>query len=516
MASSIQEPTLRKRFLTINTRKTSVHGTQKEYEMNGDINGLEEGELGQPVSPAGRLFHEPTFNCHIVAVMGCGTPIDLKPFMEGLEATLVRHPRFSSIQVLDESDGTEVLRWVPVKVNIKDHIIIPSLNSTDPTSNDRLVEDYVSSLSVTGLELSKPLWEFHILNLPTTESASTIVLRGHHSLGDGMSLISLLLACTRRSDDPTALPSVSQPPRRSGSIAKSRQGQDGFRALVMWIFSVVSLVWNTLVGMTIFTATSLFFKDTETPLKGQKGVEFNKKRFVHHTLQLDDIKLVKNAIGCTINDVLIGVTSAALSRYLCRKYDEENHGKNIPKKLRVRSALLVNIRKTPGILDLAEMLDRGKKGVTFGNKLGYILLNMPIGSYDDPLDYVRKGSAVAKRKKNSFESILSYMTADLLMKLFGVKVTTYLSHRVLMHTTLSFSNIMGPQEEVCFYGHPIVYIAPSVYGHPHALTVHYQSYNNKVKLVMAVDESVIPDSRQLLDDFVQSLKSITDAASKLS
>lgn len=42
-----------------------------------------------------------------------------------------------------------------------------------------------------------------------------------------------------------------------------------------------------------------------------------------------------------------------------------------------------------------------------------------------------------------------------------------LSHRVLSNTTLSFSNIVGPTEEIEFYGHPMVYLAPTVYGHPH-------------------------------------------------
>lgn len=39
------------------------------------------------------------------------------------------------------------------------------------------------------------------------------------------------------------------------------------------------------------------------------------------------------------------------------------------------------------------------------------------------------------------------------------------------HTTLSFSSMVGPTERVLFCGNPIVYIAPSTYGHPH-VSVH--------------------------------------------
>lgn len=32
---------------------------------------------------------------------------------------------------------------------------------------------------------------------------------------------------------------------------------------------------------------------------------------------------------------------------------------------------------------------------------------------------------------------------------------------------MSFSNVVGPVDEISFYGHPMAYLAPSVYGHPH-------------------------------------------------
>ena len=46
-----------------------------------------------------------------------------------------------------------------------------------------------------------------------------------------------------------------------------------------------------------------------------------------------------------------------------------------------------------------------------------------------------------------------------------------------------------------------------------ALTVHYQSYVNSIKLVLAVDDAQFPDSHQLLDDFAESLRLIRQAAS---
>ena len=77
----------RKRALSIKTAA--------DPGVNG---GLTEAE-GQPLSPAARLFHQPHFNCTIIAMMGIGKPIDVDAVKAGLEASIVRHPRFSSVLV---------------------------------------------------------------------------------------------------------------------------------------------------------------------------------------------------------------------------------------------------------------------------------------------------------------------------------------------------------------------------------------------------------------------------------
>lgn len=78
--------------------------------------------------------------------------------------------------------------------------------------------------------------------------------------------------------------------------------------------------WYTAVDAVFFLATILFLKDTETPMKGGAGVGHSPKRLVHRTISLDDMKLVKNALNLTINDVVMGIAQAGFSRYLNRRY----------------------------------------------------------------------------------------------------------------------------------------------------------------------------------------------------
>ncbi|XP_037406407.1 O-acyltransferase WSD1-like [Triticum dicoccoides] len=484
-----------------------------------------ESETGEgreePVSPTGRLFREPHFSCYIVSVFGLGARVDLAAVRAGLEATLARHPRFCSIQVMDELEEDARPKWVRTTVDLDDHVVVPDLEPTGTSADpDRALESYVSSLSTRPMDHSRPLWELHVLNFPTSDADAAVVLRVHHSVGDGVSLLSLFIACTRRAADPDALPELpaTAAPRRSGPVYALPSGPllapsswGALAALAAWVVSLLLLAWHTLVDILCFSATATsMLRDPPTLFKGAEGAEFRPKRFVNRTLSLDDVKYVKNTMNCTVNDVLLGVTSAALSRFYFRKTGESGR-----KSIKVRSTLLVNLRKTPGLHALATMMQSGKdNGAEWGNRLGYMILPFHIAMHDDdPLEYVRKATKVARRKKSSMESIFTYWSASMIMKIFGIKAAASLCYGMMRNTTLSFSNMAGPTEQVVFYGHPIVYVAPSVYGHPHALTMHYQSYMNIIKLVLAVEEEQFPDAHELLDDFAVSLKLIREAAS---
>ncbi|XP_034709434.1 O-acyltransferase WSD1-like isoform X3 [Vitis riparia] len=463
-------------------------------------------EEGEALSPVGRIFHETCFNVYVIAIAGCKTRINVDVVKANLEHSLLKHPRFSSLQVKDvKKDGG--MKWVPTKVDLDKHIIIPSLHHTI-SSPDKMVEDYISNLSKTYIDYSKPLWELHILNIKTSDAESVAVFRIHHSLGDGMSLMSLVLACSRQISNPKALPTLP---------AKKTSNPDPVKSGRIWW--TIRLVWNTIIDVLMFLATTLFLKDTMTPLSNgwKKGGGHVPRRFVYRTVSLDDIKQIKNGMKTTINDVVMGVSLAGLSRYLNRRYGETKEDKgatekknNLPKNIRLRATLMMNIRPSPGLHALAEMMEKGSKA-KWGNWIGSMLLPFAIALYDDPLDYVRQTKATIDRKKHSHEAIFTCFIIKTVLKLFGAKVAAFLYRRVMNHTTICFSNVVGPMEEIGFYGHPMAFLAPSVYGQPQGLMIHFQSYINKMTFVLSVDEEIIPDPNQLCDDLEESLKFIKDA-----
>ena len=196
-------------------------------------------------------------------------------------------------------------RWIETKVNVDDHIIIPRLDPSVLASDpEKAVEDYLASLSVLPMDKSRPLWEFHFLNFPTSEADSTMVLRLHHSIGDGASLMTLFMASSRSTSDLSRLPAMPPPPRRRGAIYKQPRPplSDGNLALLAWVWSYFVLAWHSLVDLLLSLATILFLRDPYTVLKRANGDTSCRKRFVHRSISLDDVKFVKTTMNCVRED----------------------------------------------------------------------------------------------------------------------------------------------------------------------------------------------------------------------
>ncbi|KAF8713988.1 hypothetical protein HU200_027978 [Digitaria exilis] len=234
---------------------------------------------------------------YVVAAIGLTAPVNLAVFRAGIEAQLARHPYFSSIQVTDKHGGTP--RWTRTAVTVDDHIVVVSnlAGAEEDDDPDKAVEDYLSSLSTLPMDHTRPPWEFHFLDVKTSEAASTVALRVHHALADGMSLITLLVSTSRSATDP-ALPATAPPPpaRRKGAI----YAPPSSASFVWSVWSYLVVAWHTVVDVVTFVATIFFLRDPDTLFKREDHGEHHRRRmrFVHRSLSLDDVKFVKNPMKC--------------------------------------------------------------------------------------------------------------------------------------------------------------------------------------------------------------------------
>ncbi|GAA0161855.1 acyltransferase [Lithospermum erythrorhizon] len=274
------------------------------------------------LSPSSRMFHEPNYNVHILGIIGWRAPevLNWDLIKENLADTMLKQPRFSSLQVADKKDGRKI-RWVPTEVDLDNHIIIPNLELSNYSSADELVDDYITTLSKTPMDMSKPLWEIHVLQLKSP-SNSYSVFRFHHSLGDGVSLVQILLSCTRKTSDPDSPPDLPIPNIRKMNRQGKSEGYLWNSLMKMWF--ILRLFVNTMIDITLFFATALMLlRDSETPIRSSKvDNDSAHRRFIHCSVSLDDVKVVKSATNSTVNDVVLGVVQAGLSRYFTRRYGE--------------------------------------------------------------------------------------------------------------------------------------------------------------------------------------------------
>ncbi|CAH1426025.1 unnamed protein product [Lactuca virosa] len=122
----------------------------------------------------------------------------------------------------------------------------------------------------------------------------------------------------------------------------------------------------------------------------------------------------------TINDVLFGVISSGLSRYL-----DDHSPKPIKEGLRITGAAMVNLRPSQGLQEFTELMKSGSKS-RWGNKFALMLL--PIYYHtngSDPLQYLKRAKMMIDRKKFSLEAFLSYKIGCFIMKCLGPKRRVY-------------------------------------------------------------------------------------------
>lgn len=489
-------------------------------KLHDSVHGIpQDADEIEPMTPAGRVFSDPLFNCHILVIFGFRNPCQIEAIKEGLRNTLLKHKRFCSV-VREGVKGE--LCWVRTTVNLDDHIIIPAIKEEDKNSAN-FVEDYASKLAqAPPLDIRKPLFELHFLDAKLDEAVANVVFRVHHALGDGTSLMSLLLACTRRVDQPDSLPSIPSQPRK---ISRTDQKDTTsitlhWQKIVLQIWRLILIFWYTLLDVCNFIATSFWMDDSQSPIKGFPGVENSAKRLAHSTVSIEDIRVVKRAVQGTVNDVMFGMLAAGLSRYLQNQYagndsfsaegeterdkrvnpgfkmDVLNQKKRSMPDLRVRASALINTRPSPGLHEMQDMMHGGSQA-RWGNQMGYILLPVPISEHGDLMEYVHRAKSISDKKKLSLEAPFTYNSGTLLMNLAGAKIATKLTYRCASHATLSFSNVVGPSEEIQFFGNPITHIIPTVSGQPQSLCVHIQSYMGKVTIIAFAVKDIIPDPKQL-------------------
>ncbi|XP_059065598.1 wax ester synthase/diacylglycerol acyltransferase 11-like [Cryptomeria japonica] len=356
---------------------------------------------GEPLSPIGQLLCTSPMSLCVQVIFELEQPIDVFGMKKAIQDILLpSNPRFCCTM---SEDSLGVLRWVKTEVNVDDHVIVPKF-PPGQTEYDEFVNDYICKIHLTPLPKNRPLWQFHFLNNNTSKARATMIINIHHSLGDGISLMSLVCCCLTRAEDPSlplTFPSSKSLPHKPYS---SRFSVKFMYYMLQRLFVLVLVLWYTVSDFISSLLRMMCMNDSKIPIRGPPGVEMLPKVMTHVTFPIEDIRKIKTSIGGTVNDVIMGVIFYGFQRYLQITHSHGGNSKEM-KKSRVTGLVAINTRVL-SLKDIKEMM-KSESEAPWGNRFGLLHIPMPTGNAESPLDFVRKAKKILDRKKMSHEVSLT-------------------------------------------------------------------------------------------------------------
>jgi len=182
----------------------------------------------------------------------------------------------------------------------------------------REMDAAISEIARTPLRRDRPLWEVWILE-GLADGAIGAVLKIHHAMADGRAAAQLFADVLRRADSAAAPPDPWRPESIPSRFRLIRDALVDRLRRMRHLPALVAKTWSGLraVGRRMrgvkgrpprpgFDAPRTPFNTSLTP----------RRSFASAEISLDDVKLVKNAFGVTVNDVLLALVAGSLRRYL--------------------------------------------------------------------------------------------------------------------------------------------------------------------------------------------------------
>ncbi|SDM34476.1 Diacylglycerol O-acyltransferase [Streptomyces sp. cf386] len=223
----------------------------------------------------------------------------------------------------------------------------------DPLDHVRLHAPTADFHTVAGrlmerpLERGRPPWEAHVL--PGEDGVSFAVLfKFHHALADGLRALTLAAAVLDPMDLPARGPRPEEPRRSRLPDVRRLPG------LVRGALSDVGRALD--IGASV--AVSTLGMQSSSALTAEPS---GTRRTAGVVVDIDDVHVIRKAVGGTVNDVLIAVVAGALRRWLDERGDSSEG---------VAPRALIPVSKR-----------RPRTAHPQGNRLSGYLIRLPV---DDP------------------------------------------------------------------------------------------------------------------------------------
>ena len=358
------------------------------------------------------------------------------------------------------------------------------------------------------LDRSKPLWELWLVQgLESAEGDSqerfALISKTHHSMVDGVSgvdIATVLFDLAAKPDsqpepearwtphsEPSGVELVAQNvvdvARRPFSLAG-----EAARALSKPA-KTAGLVREAVEGVAEVAWAGLN-PAPETPLNTKIGPH---RRLFWVRGRLKEFKQVKDALGGTVNDVVLAVVTGALRRWL--------HGRGVRTEgIELRALVPVSIRTEA---------QHGQ----LGNRIAAMRGPLPV-YVADPVERLHVVSASMQGLKDSKQALGAEVIAG--VQEFAPPTLLAQASRLNFSTrlfNLIVTNVPGPQFPLYLLGRELREIVPIAFlPENHALAIAIMSYNGGINFGLLADYDTLPDVDHLGALLDESLDELLEAA----
>jgi WS/DGAT/MGAT family acyltransferase len=217
------------------------------------------------------------------------------------------------------------------------------------------------------------------------------------------------------------------------------------------------------------------------------------RRYTWVDASVDEFKAIKNALGGTLNDVVLSAVALALGRWL--------RGRGVATEGLVLKAMVpVSVRADA---------ERG----ALGNRVAAMWAPLPVG-LEDPTAVYAEVHAAMQGLKESGQAV----GAQALTQLADFAPPTIMSQAARLQArqryfNLVVTNVPGPQVPLYLLGHELLAIYPVVpLARNQALGVAIMSYNGRLGFGLLGDFDALPDLADVADALRAAIAELREAA----
>jgi WS/DGAT/MGAT family acyltransferase len=421
--------------------------------------------------------------------------LPLAELRERVGERLLKYRRFRQKVVEDALGAT----WVDDDhFDLAAHVVPERLEIPAGQEPLEALKARVAELTTAPLNPSRPLWQIHLFEDFET-GRSAMVVRIHHCIADGIALISVMLSITDggkapperkpRNGEPTGeadwfadwlLRPVTDITIKAIGVYGSGVGK-GMELMANPAAPLTGSMEMARIGAQVVSdlaSMALMSDDSPTRLKGKATP--GKRVAWGEPLPLTEVKAVGQALGASINDVLLASVAGAIGSYLRDKGDD-------PTGKEIRAMVPVNLRPLEDAWQL-------------GNQFGLVPLVLPIG-IANPIERLAAVRARMNELKGGYQPVLAFAllsVAGLLIKPAQAALLNLFAKKA----TAVMTNVPGPSTPLQLCGRTLTQV---MFWVPQSgdigMGVSILSYAGGVQFGLITDAQMCPDPDAIVRRF---------------